>query len=89
MTRANTFFSFGSMAVGIYVALMCADLPEPASLILPVLPWWLLVSFGSYSLWTLGWAMLSFRECPEAYEELTKEVEQAKQDLRRRGVDVD
>ncbi|KZV89625.1 hypothetical protein EXIGLDRAFT_695432 [Exidia glandulosa HHB12029] len=38
------------------------------------LPWWTLVSFGSYALWTLGWAMLSIRECPEAYDELTKFV---------------
>lgn len=34
------------------------------------LPWWLLVSFGAYSLWSLGWGLLQLRECPEAYEEL-------------------
>ncbi|KAG6866723.1 hypothetical protein C0991_011382 [Blastosporella zonata] len=38
--------------------------------ILPVLPWWLLVSFGSYSLWTLGMGIFTFRDCPEAYTEL-------------------
>jgi len=38
----------------------------------PQIPWWTLVAFGSYSLWTLGWAMLSFRECPDAFLELTK-----------------
>jgi hypothetical protein len=34
------------------------------------IPWWLLVSFGSYSLWSLGWGLFTFRDCSEAYEEL-------------------
>ena len=34
------------------------------------IPWWLLVAFGSYSLWSLGWGLLTFRDCDEAYEEL-------------------
>lgn len=38
--------------------------------ILKQLPWWLLVSFGSYSLWSLGWGLFTFRDCPEAYAEL-------------------
>jgi dolichol-phosphate mannosyltransferase subunit 3 len=36
------------------------------------LPWWLLVAFGSYSLWSLGMGLFTFRDCPEAYEELMK-----------------
>ncbi|KAJ4477258.1 dolichol-phosphate mannosyltransferase subunit 3 [Lentinula aciculospora] len=57
--------------------------------VLPVLPWWLLVSFGSYSLWSLGWGLFTFRDCPEAYEELLVEISQAKNELRSRGVTVD
>lgn len=34
------------------------------------LPWWLLISFGAYSLWTLGWNVMTIRDCPEAYHEL-------------------
>lgn len=34
------------------------------------IPWWLLVSFGAYSLGSLGLGLLKFRDCPEAYEEL-------------------
>jgi dolichyl-phosphate mannosyltransferase polypeptide 3 len=34
------------------------------------IPWWLLVTFGSYSLWSLGWGLFTFRDCDEAYEEL-------------------
>lgn len=36
------------------------------------LPWTLLVAAGSYSLASLGWGLLNFRDCPEAYEELMK-----------------
>lgn len=34
------------------------------------LPWWALVSFGSYSLGYLGWHVMTFSDCPEAYTEL-------------------
>lgn len=34
------------------------------------IPWWFLVSFGAYSLGSLGMGLLRFRDCPEAYEEL-------------------
>ncbi|KAJ7581067.1 dolichol-phosphate mannosyltransferase subunit 3 [Mycena floridula] len=57
--------------------------------ILPVLPWWLLVSFGSYSLWSLGWGVFTFRDCSEAYTELMSEISLAKNDLRSKGVAVD
>jgi len=57
--------------------------------ILPLFPWWLLISFGSYSLWSLGWGMFTFRDCPEAYAELLGEISEAKNDLRSRGVSVD
>ncbi|KAJ8517980.1 hypothetical protein ONZ45_g4908 [Pleurotus djamor] len=62
---------------------------EAADLVLPVLPWWLLVSFGSYSLWSIGWGLFTFRDCPEAYAELMNEISEAKNDLRAKGVTVD
>ncbi|KAF8224874.1 dolichol-phosphate mannosyltransferase subunit 3 [Tricholoma matsutake] len=60
-----------------------------AQQILPVLPWWLLVSFGSYALWCLGWGLFTFRDCPEAYTELLGEIKLAKDELRTQGVTVD
>ncbi|KAF9528122.1 dolichol-phosphate mannosyltransferase subunit 3 [Crepidotus variabilis] len=60
-----------------------------AAQILPVLPWWLLVSFGAYSLVSIGWGLLTLRECPEAYNELMSEIAEAKNDLRSKGVTVD
>ncbi|KAH6911081.1 dolichol-phosphate mannosyltransferase subunit 3-domain-containing protein [Coprinopsis sp. MPI-PUGE-AT-0042] len=52
-------------------------------------PWWLLVTFGSYSLWSLGWGLFTFRDCPEAYTELLSEINDAKNALRSQGVTVD
>jgi Dolichol-phosphate mannosyltransferase subunit 3 (DPM3) len=28
------------------------------------------VTFGSYSLWCLGWGLMTFRDCPDAHMEL-------------------
>jgi len=57
--------------------------------ILPVLPWWALITLGSYSLWSIGMGLLTLRECPEAYEELLGEIAEAKNELRAKGVTVD
>jgi dolichyl-phosphate mannosyltransferase polypeptide 3 len=55
----------------------------------PQLPFWLLVSFGSYSLSSLGLGLVRFNDCPDAYESLLKEISQAKDELRNQGVTVD
>ncbi|KAF9476939.1 dolichol-phosphate mannosyltransferase subunit 3 [Pholiota conissans] len=60
-----------------------------AEQLLPVLPWWFLVSFGSYCLWSIGLGLVTLRECPEAYDELVGEIAEAKNELRTRGVTVD
>ncbi|KAI1427810.1 dolichol-phosphate mannosyltransferase subunit 3 [Xylaria sp. FL1777] len=53
------------------------------------LPFWALVSFGAYLLFRLGWNVMTFHDVPEAHKELVAEIELAKKDLRRLGVDVD
>jgi len=95
MTRA-TRVALGSTILFIsYLLALFAFIPVPffsmahTEQILPVLPWWLLVSFGSYTLWSLGHGLYTFRECTDAYTELLNEVAQAKSELRLRGVSVD
>ncbi|KAJ7621210.1 dolichol-phosphate mannosyltransferase subunit 3 [Roridomyces roridus] len=63
--------------------------PAIVEQIWPVIPWWFLVTFGSYSLWSLGWGLFTFRDCPEAYEELMREISQARDDLSSRGLALD
>ncbi|RAH52894.1 dolichol-phosphate mannosyltransferase subunit 3 [Aspergillus piperis CBS 112811] len=53
------------------------------------LPFYALICFGCYLLGRLGLAILTFNDVPEAHEELQKEIEQAKAELRRANVDVD
>ncbi|OAX34036.1 dolichol-phosphate mannosyltransferase subunit 3 [Rhizopogon vinicolor AM-OR11-026] len=95
MARLHRVLLYSSIFVSLYLLVLFQVLPVPlidagtVQDILPVLPWWLLVSFGSYSLWTLGWGVFTFRDCPEAYQELLQEINEAKNDLRSRAVTVD
>ncbi|KAK6977442.1 dolichol-phosphate mannosyltransferase subunit 3 [Favolaschia claudopus] len=85
----STFFT-ALWALVFFKVFLVPGLDEAAvSQIWPLIPWWLLVTFGSYSLWSLGWGLFTFRDCPEAYEELMHEISQAKDDLRTKGITVD
>ncbi|KAG2110114.1 dolichol-phosphate mannosyltransferase subunit 3 [Suillus clintonianus] len=95
MARLHRVSIYSSVLISIYLLMLFEVLSIPlidtgvAQEILPVIPWWLLVSFGSYSLWSLGWGVFTFRDCPEAYHELLQEINEAKNDLRTRAVTVD
>lgn len=76
----------------VYVALLTGTIPTPAIFqaeILPVLPWYLLVCFGSYSLGTLGWGILTFKDKNEKYHELLHEIDEAKAFLATKGLEVE
>ncbi|KAK4225747.1 dolichol-phosphate mannosyltransferase subunit 3 [Podospora fimiseda] len=92
MTRAQQTISLALLVTSLYLSLYLNLIPLPATIqneIVPVLPFWFLVSFGAWLLFKLGWGMLTFRDTPEAYKELMREIDEAKVDLRRLGVDVD
>ncbi|KAI1468979.1 dolichol-phosphate mannosyltransferase subunit 3 [Daldinia bambusicola] len=92
MTRAQQTISIGLLVTSLYLALYLNLIPLPELVqteIVPVLPFWALVSFGAYLLFRLGWNVMTFNDVPEAHKELTAEIELAKADLRRLGVDVD
>lgn len=40
-------------------------------------------------LFRLGWGVLTFNDVPEAHKELMGEIDQAKVELRKLGVEVD
>jgi len=95
MARVHRVAAYTSVFLALYLLAIFSVIPIPlidadvSAQILPLIPWWLLVAFGSYSLWSLGWGVFTFRDCPEAYHELLKEINDAKNDLRGRGVTVD
>jgi len=92
MTRAQQTISIGLLVTSLYLALFLQLVPLPELVqteIVPVLPFWALVSFGAYLLFKLGFNVMTFNDVPEAYNELMSEIDLAKTDLRRLGVDVD
>ncbi|KAI9540128.1 hypothetical protein NQZ68_002062 [Dissostichus eleginoides] len=52
------------------------------------MPLYLLVSFGCYSLGTVGYRVATFNDCDEASAELLGQIEEAKQDLRKKGLKI-
>ncbi|KAH6842675.1 dolichol-phosphate mannosyltransferase subunit 3 [Chaetomium sp. MPI-CAGE-AT-0009] len=92
MTRAQQTISLALLVSSFYLSLYLELLPLPPAVqeaIVPVLPFWALVTFGAWLLFRLGWGMLTFRDTPDAYAELMEEIKTAKADLRTKGVDVD
>ncbi|KAK8141434.1 hypothetical protein G3M48_010531 [Beauveria asiatica] len=76
----------------LYLALYLQLIPLPSLIqeqVVPVLPFWALVSFGALLLFRLGLGVFTFNDVPEAHKELMQEIDQAKVDLRKLGVDVD
>ena len=53
------------------------------------LPFWAIVTFGSYLLFKLGLGVFTFNDVPAAHAELMLEIDEARADLRKKGVDVD
>ncbi|KZL71737.1 dolichol-phosphate mannosyltransferase subunit 3, partial [Colletotrichum incanum] len=92
MTRAQQTISLALLVSSLYLALYLQLIPIPAKIqneIVPVLPFWVLISFGSYLLARLGYNVMTFNDVPEAHKELMAEIDEAVVDLRKLGVDVD
>jgi len=63
---ANTFLQ-------VYLAAFLGLIPFSTKIqteIIPVLPFWVVVSFGAYLLFSLGMGVLTFKDTESAYDEL-------------------
>ncbi|KAE8349804.1 dolichol-phosphate mannosyltransferase subunit 3 [Aspergillus coremiiformis] len=92
MTRAQQTLSVLLLISSLYLVLYLGLVPLNEIVqkeIIPILPFYALISFGCYLLGRLGVAILTFNDVPAAHEELQKEIEQAKIELRRQNIDVD
>ncbi|KAB2577189.1 hypothetical protein BFW01_g2295 [Lasiodiplodia theobromae] len=92
MTRAQQTISLGLLLSSLYLALYLGLIPLSPKIqeqLIPVLPFWALVSFGAYLLFKLGLGVFTFNDVPEAHKELMLEIEQARNELSAQGVDVD
>ncbi|XP_062846147.1 dolichol-phosphate mannosyltransferase subunit 3 [Trichomycterus rosablanca] len=50
------------------------------------MPVYLLVVFGCYSLATVGYRVATFNDCEEASRELQTQIQEAKADLKKKGL---
>uniref|UniRef100_A0A3P9J4D0 Dolichol-phosphate mannosyltransferase subunit 3 n=2 Tax=Oryzias TaxID=8089 RepID=A0A3P9J4D0_ORYLA len=82
---------FGASLLGGLWALVSFDLldlnlPHTYREVAWPMPLYLLVSFGCFSLATVGYRVATFNDCDAAAEELQEQIREAREDLRRRGL---
>lgn len=91
MTKATETGVLLFFVSAIYFALISKVIPSPAIFhdeVLPYLPLWSVVSLGSYSLWVLGYRVLTFKDKPEKYQELLTQIDEAKAFYKSKGIDL-
>ncbi|KAG9192876.1 dolichol-phosphate mannosyltransferase subunit 3 [Alternaria panax] len=91
MTRATQTISIGMLLTSIYLSLFLQVVPLPQKIqeeVVPLLPFWALISFGAYLLFKLGWGVFTFNDVPQAHQELMQQIAEARKDLQAKGVDV-
>ncbi|KAF2712189.1 dolichol phosphate mannosyltransferas-like protein subunit 3 [Pleomassaria siparia CBS 279.74] len=91
MTRAQQTTSIALLLTSIYLAVFFEVVSFSETIqkeIVPVLPFWSLVTFGAYLLFKLGWGVFTFNDVPEAHKELMAEIQLARKELSAKGVDV-
>ncbi|KAF2244505.1 dolichol phosphate mannosyltransferas-like protein subunit 3 [Trematosphaeria pertusa] len=91
MTRAQQTISIAMLLTSLYLAVFMEVVSFPEKIqkeVVPVLPFWALVSFGAYLLFKLGWGVFTFNDVPDAHKELMEQIKQARKELSAKGVDV-
>ncbi|KXS15979.1 hypothetical protein M427DRAFT_123257 [Gonapodya prolifera JEL478] len=95
MGRRASFLVYTTIALIAWILVLFHDslapgveVPAYVDEVVPALPLWVLVSLGSYLLWSLGQALFEFRDCPEAFDSLQVDVARAKAELRTRGLPI-
>jgi len=91
MTRAQQTISIALLLSSLYLACFLGIVPFSPKIqdeIVPVIPFWALVTFGAYLLFKLGYGVLTFNDVPEAHRELMAQIRQARTELKAKGVDV-
>ncbi|KAI3636170.1 hypothetical protein MIR68_005522 [Amoeboaphelidium protococcarum] len=79
---------YGVVLFDLFHSQSLLGLSSTSKTVLPFLPLILLILFGAYCALTLIYNVLTINDCPEAYQELQREIIEAKQYLSNRGVDM-
>lgn len=91
MTKAADAILAVITVTTLYLALYCKAIPTPTIFhdeILPVLPWWALITYGCYALFSLGYGVYTLHDKKDKYEELKDQIVEAKAFLKKNGIDV-
>lgn len=91
MTKATETAAFFGILFSLWLALYVGVIPLPRIVreqIVPVLPWWSLVSFGAYSLATLGYDVLSIKDKRGKFLEIQQDIKNAREALKAEGIIV-
>ncbi|CAL8130688.1 unnamed protein product [Orchesella dallaii] len=88
MTQLAKFLSLGILAVMVWIKLM--GITDPDTLLYKCvvfpLPFWGVVVFGAISAAIVLYRTFTFNDCPDAAKELLEQIDEARKDLRKRGM---
>ncbi|KAM9109540.1 dolichol-phosphate mannosyltransferase subunit 3 isoform 1-T2 [Megaptera novaeangliae] len=76
----------GSTWAALTMGALGLELPSSCREVLWSLPAYLLVSAGCYALGTVGYRVATFHDCEDAARELQSQIQEARDDLARRGM---
>jgi dolichyl-phosphate mannosyltransferase polypeptide 3 len=88
MTQLTKFASVGVLAIMVWMKLIGLSDPQAAYytyFVLP-LPLWGALILGAISAAIVLYRTFTFNDCPEAAKELLEQIEEARKDLRKKGM---
>jgi dolichyl-phosphate mannosyltransferase polypeptide 3 len=91
LLRYQVFLCYGALFLALWYASFqvkdnLVERMTIANIIIPWAPLWLLIVLGVYALGCIGYGMISSRDYPEAALELEQEIQEAKAEMKRRGI---
>lgn len=90
MTKASETVIYAIALTSIYFILYLGIIPTSTLFqeeVLPVVPFWSLVTFGCYALFSLGYGVYTLQDKEDKYVELKEQIGEAKVFLKSKGVD--